>query len=112
MRPDQKTIIRGSDSTLTLVIRTGSGDPFDIFEATDIVVKFRKADKTALTISGDAVRVVNAALGRIEIELTDADTEVLMPMTNAPVEVIVDFADKRKTAQIKHGLNIVDRIFL
>jgi hypothetical protein len=55
--------------------------------------------------------VISAHHGRIQVELNETDTDSLFVMQNAPIEVIVDFGSIRRIAQIKAGLNIVDRLF-
>lgn len=110
---DSKHIIKGADATVTLVIRQTDGDPLDLADASEITVRMRKADKSALlkTMSSGAVTIVTAAHGRIQVELNETDTDSLFVMQNAPIEVIVDFGEIRRIAQIKSGLNIVDRLF-
>jgi hypothetical protein len=113
MHKQSKQIVRGADANVTLVIRTSDGDPLDLTDASEVTVRFRKADKSALlkTMGSGAVSVISAHHGRIQVELNEIDTESLFVMQNAPIEVIVDFGSIRRIAQIKAGLNIVDRLF-
>lgn len=113
MHKESKQIVRGADATVTLVIRTSDGDALDLTDATELTVRFRKADKTALlkTMGSGAVSIVSAHHGRIQITLNEIDTESLFVMQNAPIELVVDFGEIRRIAQIKAGLNIVDRLF-
>lgn len=113
MHQQNKQLVRGADATLTIVIRTANGDALDLEAATEIAVRLRKADKSALTktLSGAAVTVLNPTQGRIVVEINETESASLMPVQNAPVEVVVDFGSIRRIAQIKTGLNIVDRLF-
>lgn len=113
MHKENKKIIRGADASLTIVVRKDNGDPLDLTGATEIEVRLKKADKTALakTMSGSAVSVISAHNGRISVELNETETAGLMVMHNAPVEVVVDFGDTRRIAQIKAGLSVIARLF-
>jgi len=106
-----KQIVRGSDVVLTLTVRTSSGDPLDLADATGLLVRFKKTDKTALVKLGEQVQVVNAVLGKLRVTLSETDTALLAVMQNAPIEIVVDFGATRRIAQIKSGLNVVDRLF-
>lgn len=113
MHKENKQIVRGADASLTLVIRTANGDALDLTGVTEVAVRLRKADKTALskTLTSGAVSVVSEHHGRIQVELNETETASLMVMQNAPIEIVVDFGDTRRIAQIKSGLNIADRLF-
>lgn len=113
MHKESKQIVRGADATVTLVIRTADGDALDLTDASQVTVRLRKADKTAMlkTMTSGAVTIVSAHHGRIQVSLSETDTEALFVMQNAPIEVIVDFGELRRIAQIKAGLNVVDRLF-
>lgn len=112
MQTQGKNIIKGADVTLTIVIRNTNGDPLDLTGATEITARFRKANKTALEkkLSEVSVSVASAINGRISIELTDQDTDALNPMPNAPIEVWIDFGTLRRIAQIRSGLNVIERL--
>lgn len=113
MHKENKQIVRGADASITLVIRTQNGDALDLTDVTEISVRLRKADKSALakTLSSGAVTVVSEHQGRIQVELNETETASLMVMQNAPIEIVVDFGETRRIAQIKAGLNIADRLF-
>lgn len=108
-----KQIVRGADATLTIVVRLSNGDALDLETASEITVRLKKADKTALvkTLSASQVTVTGPHQGRIMVEVSETETAALMVVQNAPVEVVVDFGAVRRIAQIKTGLNVVDRLF-
>lgn len=110
---DSKQIIRGADAVLTLVIRTSDGDALDLTDATAITVRFKKEDGGELlkTLAQGAVDVESAHAGRIAVTLSETDTAALYVQGNAPIEVVVDLGDTRRIAQIRAGLNVVDRLF-
>ena len=110
---DAKQIIRGADAVLTLVIRTSDGDALDLTDATAITVRLKKEDASELlkTLAAGAVEVESAHAGRIAVTLSETDTAGLYVQANAPIEVVVDFGSTRRIAQIRAGLNVVDRLF-
>lgn len=112
MHNQNKVIVRGADVTLNFHLRTQDGDCLDLSGATDVVVRFRKADRSALErkLSLGQVAVTSAINGRVQVELTDEHTNSLHAMPNAPVEIFVDFGETRRIAQIRSGLNVVERL--
>lgn len=113
MHKKSREVVKGADADLTIVIRTGDGDALDLTGASQVTVLFRKADKTALskTLGANSVSIVSAVRGRIVVTLNETETGGLYVMRNAPIEVVVDFGATRKIAQIKAGLDVVDRLF-
>jgi hypothetical protein len=107
------TIIQGASAAITVQVRTQAGDALDLSDATDVYVRLRKTDRSALvkqkTASG--VSVQNALNGKLTFHLSIEDTNTLFAMQNAPVEIWIDFAGGiRRIAQIRTGLNVLERL--
>ena len=110
--PHQSNIIQGSDVTLHIVVRNADGDALDLTGATEITVRLRRADRQALEkrLSRAELEVTSAITGRVAVALSDADTDQLNVMPNAPIELWIDYGSIRRIAQIRSGINVIARL--
>ena len=107
------TLIQGEDRILKIkILNSETGDPFDLTGATEIKAQFLKTDNTTLEklFTGGGVTIVEHLLGKLEIELGDADTALLKKGTQS-FEVEIDKSGDIKIVQFEDSLIVKEQLY-
>jgi len=112
MATDTVTLIQGEDRILKIKINNAeTGDPFDLTGITEITAEFKKTDNSTLTklFTTGGVTIVEHLLGKIEIELGDAETALLKKGTES-FEVETDKSGDIKIIQFENALIVKEQL--
>lgn len=107
-------IIQGTDATLRFRIKEpGTGRNKDLAAATEISTCFDNTDGTKLLRSltgGEIVVVAPSTLGEIDITITDAESDVLLPVPPTLIEILVDESGDKKKARIPDAYEVIEKV--
>lgn len=117
----QTVLYQGED--LNLVIRLleddENGEPFDISQASEILVKFPMAQASPnspslpliKTLSSGQVQVLIGSAGKFNVTLAAADSLLLKVTEELPIEITVIINGRAKVIQIKPALAVRPTLF-
>lgn len=104
-------IVKGEDRVLNIHISDeDTGGDYDLTSATEITVKFKKTDLSALskTMGAGAVSIVSAVAGKIQVTLTDTDTALLLVGDqDIYVEVDIGSAKRIVTEGLENSIEVI-----
>jgi len=103
-------IIQGEDIDLSVNLAQGT-QPYDLTGYTEITASFILTAGGCLdkTFTGGDITVTSDTRGEIVVALSDTDTDSLLSGVQS-FEVLIDFGTKRRIAQLKSALNIVEKL--
>jgi len=107
-------IIQGEDRTLTVLLKDGDGNAYDLTGNTEITALFCAAAggtlPSAPTKTGGEITIVGSAdCGKIQIVLTDADT-ALLATGNQDFEIELDAGTDKRIVQLLKAINVLERV--
>lgn len=106
-------IIQGSIKTFTVLLtKQSNGEPFPLTGATEISTCFQNADgsELMLTMTGGAITIVNAAIGKLQVVLTSAQTAALSIVDSETLEIGVDFGAGPQKCQILNAYAVLQTV--
>lgn len=102
----QDLIVRGEKHRLNVrLVRGDNGEPYDLTDAISVTARFLNEDETVLEVEGT---VVSAEAGKMYFDLSDAETELMMPGTPIPFTVAVDLDGDLALGNLPYQLAVVD----
>lgn len=108
---ERPEIVKGSDRTLSLIVRQSNLKPFDLTSATEITARFKKTDQTNLdlTMTGGKVTVVgNPILGELSVAINDTETLSLEAGIKVSFVVIIDKGTERRICRFNQQIDVID----
>lgn len=106
-------IIQGGIKKFTVLLtKLSDGEPLDLSTVTEITTCLLNTDGTELMLSltGGDITVLNAAIGKIQIELSDAETADLAVVDSETLELAVDLGDGPLKSQISNAYSVIQTI--
>lgn len=109
-------IVKGEDRIINLhLTEEDSGADYNLTSATEITVKFKKADLSVLTktyTASGGVSIVSAVAGKIEVSLTDSETALLY-VGEGSIYVTVEFGTTKRiiTQGLENSIEVVETPF-
>lgn len=105
-------IIQGARKDFTVRLNQSNGDPYPLTGVTEIKTCLFNSDGSELMLSftGGAITIVNAAIGKLQVALTAAQTALLLVTDSATLEVSVAFGGDPVKAQIPNAYSVVATI--
>ena len=103
------TIIKGEERTLPLQFTKPDGSPYSLNTPSEIILKFKKQDKTILQkkLSLSEVTVLNDTLGKVTVILQEADTALLMEGERMDIGADITNGTTTRKAIFKGALTVV-----
>jgi hypothetical protein len=105
---EYRTVIQGEDRVLPLRMTNVDGTPYPLTGVTEISVRFRKSDNTILelTLTGHAVTILDATLGRISVAIAADDTQSLMVGERQDFSVVIEKSTGIRKVNFKDAITI------
>jgi hypothetical protein len=113
MQSQLLSIIKGTDRTIKVLLKTANGAPFSLENATAIKAIFLGSgdELVELTLAADKVSVVgDAARGEIEITMDTEDTEDLKDGERLSWEVEIIRSSRTYVVQFPETLDVRQRL--
>ena len=106
-------VVQGEDVTVTVNIKDGDGNPYDLSNVTAINVQVENTDGStaSFTLAGGAAAVVTAAAGVMSFTISDTASALLLVGDTQPIEIILDEGSSRRIVQITRALKVVAALF-
>jgi hypothetical protein len=105
-------IIQGEDKVIIARLKDENNDPVDLTNASAISVSFAQSDDTDLELHLAAgITVPTPLLGIFHITLTDTQTALLTPVSNATMQVKVTIASSDKLIQLQRAYSVIENLF-
>ena len=107
-------IVQGEDIQFEIKLEDENGDAYNLISVTELTFSVKKQDGTTLakTQTGGAISIVGSAPqnGRLNVQLTDADTALLKASADQDFELIVDEGSNRRIVQFLKQLKVNKRV--
>lgn len=104
-------VVQGEDKTIDLKIRDSDNDPFDLTGYTTIVAKFKNTDGSLLSLAvGTGVTVLSAVLGRLQLNLSDAQTALLKAGEFLDFELQITIGTSTRIVQFLRSIHVKKQI--
>lgn len=82
----------GKSSIIVRLINKTSGDPLDLTGVTALSTCFGNADGSELALTlGSGITILSAVIGKIEIDITSAQSTLLTPIVAATLELTITY---------------------
>jgi hypothetical protein len=106
-------VFQGEDKDLDFAIRDKDGNPFNLNNASEIMVLFRNADNSVLikTFTGKQVTPTNAGGGLIRVRVDGADSRLLRLGDQQSVEIRVTINSLLSIAPALNQLTVLASLF-
>jgi hypothetical protein len=106
-------IYQREDKDLDFAIRDQDGNPFNLNDASEIIVLFRNEDESVLIkrLSNAQITPTNAGGGLIRVRVPAADSKLLKIGDNQSVEIRVTIKGLVSIAPAKNQLTVLASLF-
>lgn len=108
------TIFQGADATFDVILALPDRTPFDLTTVTPLKAFFKNADDTVLEVGlGTGVTISSPATsGKINITLTEAQTELLKAGRNQSIELEITDGSDVRIVQLIGVMEVKKRLFV
>lgn len=98
----QDEIVKGADRQLYVrLIRSDNQEPFDLTSAINIEARFKTDDDSVLSVKytdpGAPITILSRAIGKFVVQLTSAQTILLLAQNPVPFAIVVTMSGGAKT---------------
>ena len=102
----QDIIVKGETRIVVCrLVQNDKGDPLELDDVEEVTFRFRKQDSTSLEVVGS---VLVAAAGKVQVELSEEDTLLLMSQTPAPFSIVLDYDPGTVICNLPYQLSVVE----